>query len=246
MLETANRTDVVVAVGRKFPDEQRFMEGWVKDYRLEKYPGKVRYDGVNAMVEEIMARPDKTTLLCISAMPNLADAVEMAPEIAGKIRFVGMHGSIYRGYDGKFGPDAESNVKYHNESLRRVFSMLKDITIAPLDTCGIVKLEGELYSRIKYSEKPLNKAVMENYRLWRENVKWHTDCDPEKESSVLFDTVAAYLVYSEELVEMKRLSVKITPDGMTVPDINGISLRAALKWKNLGRFRETLVKRLLA
>jgi len=245
MLIAANRQDVEIGIGIPFEDNQKFMQEWLDGFDIDKYSGKVYKDGVKAFVDFVMSSNEPVTLICISAMPNIAAALTIEPRIAEKIRFVGMQGSIYKGYGGKEEPDAESNVKYHNDACIKVFNTLKDITIIPLDTCGIVKFEGEQYQNILKSSDQLIKSLIDSYKIWYKNVTWQIDCNPEFNTSILFDTVAVYLAYEEKLLEIKDIKIKITSDGMTIPDKNGIKVRAALKWKDINKFKEMLVKRLI-
>ncbi len=245
LLHIANRTDVAIGIGISFDDNQRFMEDWVSNYKLENYPGKIYKDGIVAFIESVMSQKEKTTLICISAMPNIAAALQKEQRLSKKINFVGMHGSIYRGYNGKKTPDAESNVKYHNEACRKVFSLLKNIKITPLDTCGTIRLKGSIYKKLLNHSNPVLNAVIENYRLWSKNVSWTVDCNPDNNTSVLFDTAAICLAFTEKYFKMKNIKIKITEDGMTVPDKNGIPVRVALGWKNKHGFYKMLVSRLI-
>lgn len=244
LLQLANRTDIPVGIGLPFTDKQKFMEEWVKNYKLADYPGKIFRDGIKAFINIIENSCNKITLICISSMPNIAMAIEKKTHLVDKIRFIGMHGSIYKGYNGINKPSAESNVKYHNEACKKVFSMLKDISIIPLDTCGIVRLDGELYKKVLCSSDPVNKALIKNYLIWHKNVTWHVNYNPEKNTSVLFDTVPVYAAYERKLLKFKKIKIKITSDGMTVPDKNGYSVNAALEWKDINKFKEILVNRL--
>jgi hypothetical protein len=65
-------------------------------------------------------------------------------------------------------------------------------------------------------------------------------------SSTLFDCVAVYLAYSEDLVETETIRFRISDDGYTVRDDNGKFIaRVALHWKNLPAFQDHLAARLL-
>ena len=41
-----------------------------------------------------------------------------------------------------------------------------NITITPLDTCGLVILDGARYQRILQARDPVATTIVENYRLW--------------------------------------------------------------------------------
>ncbi|MCX7756133.1 MAG: nucleoside hydrolase, partial [Anaerolineales bacterium] len=176
---------------------------------------------------------------------NVASALQRNPALAAKCRFVGMHGSVYVGYGGQPGAVPESNVRYDVESLRKVFAApwLEKI-ITPLDTCGLVILEGERYQRVYRSQKPALRALIENYEIWAKLVTWMTVDYTDSKSSTLFDTVAIYLAYSFDLLEMERIRLRITDDGLTLPDPEGDEVLAALRWRDLDAFYDHLVERL--
>ena len=240
LLEKAGRTDVDVGVGLVQNDKTAGQEPWVKDYDLAKYPGKVHKDGVGAMIDTIMKSPEPITVICICPMPNIEEALKREPRIAQKARFVGMHGSVRKGY-GKPQPDAEWNVKAAPLACRAGLSAAWDVTITPLDTCGMVKLKGEKYAAIRDSKDPLIQTLVENYRIWCGKNPENAD----KESSTLFDTVAVYLAFTDELLKMETLPIVVTDDGFTRIDEKGKKIRCAMEWKDLGAYEDFLVRRLL-
>ncbi|MCS7202342.1 MAG: nucleoside hydrolase [Dictyoglomus sp.] len=243
-LEIAERTDIPIGIGMGNPkDSLNFQEPWIKDFDLDRYKGKL-YDGVDAIVDTIKNSKEPVTIISIGIATNIAKALEISPDIVKKSRFVGMHGSIYKGYGGKEGREPEANVRYDVPSIRKVFSSnFLDKIITPLDTCGIVKLEGERYEKILNSENPLLKALIENYKIWSELVPW-TKVDYQIESSTLFDTVAIYLAYSQNFLEIEPIKLKITDEGLTVPDEDGEEIEVAIRWKNYEAFLNHLIERL--
>jgi len=246
MLETAGRTDVPVGVGTPHGEYRQYRQvEWVQDYPLSRYPGVVYEDGVQAIIDTIMQSAEPVTLICIGPVPNIAEALEREPRIVENARFVGMHGSVYKGYGGAPQPSAECNVVHHTAACRKVFAADWEVTITPLDTCGLVVLDGERYQRVRNCPDPVVRALMENYRIWLR----HTSGDLsqfEQRSSVLFDTVAVYLAFSEELVVIDELGLRVTDDGYTVLDGNAKRIRAAVEWRDLDAFKEFLVDRLTA
>jgi len=175
---------------------------------------------------------------------NLKVALEREPKIATKARFVGMHGSIYKGYGGRGDPAAEFNVKCNPEALQAVFAAPWPVTITPLDTCGVVHVRGEKYAKVRDSNDPLIRALMENYRIW----SGHKDGKLPGGSSTLFDTVAIYLAATDaDLCKMETLPLRVTDEGMTVIDKdNGRKVRAAVEWKDLDAFEDWIVEGLLS
>ena len=243
LLELTGHTHIPVGVGLDPDDEAGLQSEWIGDYRLEDYPGKVYHDGVQALIDTVTQSPDPVTLLCIGPVPNIAEALRREPAIAANARFVGMHGSIYAGYDGAPRPSAEWNVKSNPKALQQVFAAPWDCTITPLDTCGSVRLTGENYQRIYRSGDPWLKALVENYRVWLPLAPFiKPGTDPSLMSTILFDTVAVYAAHTQDLLIMEDLPLRVTDDGYTVIDSqNGRLVHCAVKWKDFQAFKDKLV-----
>ena len=240
ILEVAGRTDVPVAIGLRGGEKEGPQAPWVRDYDLSRYPGKVHEDGVQAIIDAILGSPKPVTLISIGPVPNIRAALEREPKIAERARFVGMHGSVRRGYGGKPTPDAEWNVRADPAACAKALGAPWPVTITPLDTCGLVHLRGEKYAAVRDSRDPLVQALVENYRIWCGD---HPERAKEA-SSTLFDTVAVYLAGSEDLCVMEELRIRVEPNGMTVVDPGGKPLRVAVDWKSLPAFEDFLVERL--
>jgi len=241
LLEVAGRSDVPVGIGLTQPSDgpRERQADWVRDYDLERYPGCVHQDGVQAIIDTIMAAPEPVTLVCIGPVPNIAEALRREPALARRARYVGMQGSVHRGHDDSPVPIAEYNVVQDIPSCQAVFAApWRDMTITPLDSCGIVRLDGELYGQVAASPDPLARAVIENYRIWL-----GAKPDPGR-SSVLFDTVAVYLAYSTDLLTMARLGIRVDHAGFTRIDPAAAQIDCALAWRDLDAFRRLLVARL--
>jgi inosine-uridine nucleoside N-ribohydrolase len=177
-------------------------------------------------------------------LPCVAAALEREPRIAQRARLVGMHGSVRLGYNGSKTVAEEWNVKADPKSCQKVLSAPWDITITPLDTCGLVTLDGERYQQIHDARNPVAAAIIENYRLWRKSQDSKSD-DAEHHSSVLFDTVAVYLAFRQDLCQMEKLGIRVTDKGLTVIDDQAKRMNVATAWKNLDGYRDLLVTRLL-
>ncbi len=243
-LQVAGRADVPVGLGIEGRSGGKDSQAeWVKNYDLKSYPGKVYPDGVQALIDIVMKSPEPVTLICIGPVPNIAEALKREPRIAQNARFVGMHGSVRVGYGGSKKPSAEWNVKADPKACQRVFTAPWEMTITPLDTCGIVNLSGERYQRVRDSKDPIAAAIIENYRIWA-RTRSKTPDAAEKFSSTLYDTVAVYLAMRQDLCQMERLGIRVTDDGFTEVDPQAKMIHVATAWKDLDAFRDFLVERL--
>jgi len=255
-LDKVGRTDIPIGIGVKQPGDSWRQTGWAKDYHLASYPGKLHKDGVQAIIDTIMNSPTRVTLIAVGPLPNIAEALKREPRIAEKADFVGMHGSVYLGYGGKDKPDAEYNVAANAEAAKKVFTAPWPMTITPLDTCGLVALTGDKYQKVLKRGSALANNLIENYRLWyRDGLRDRQDLDDagrdrlteeklNKSSTTLFDTVAVYLAVSQDLVEMKRLPLRVTDDGFTRVEEGGKAVDCAVKWKDLAGYERWLADRL--
>jgi inosine-uridine nucleoside N-ribohydrolase len=247
MLEAAERTDIPVGVGVHQSDKTGPQQEWVETYQLSDYDGTVHQDGVKAIIDSITDSAEPVTLICIGPIPNVAAALERKPEIAKNARFVGMHGCLHKSpweYDGKKGGVlAEYNVYSDPKAMQKVFKAPWPVTVTPLDTCGFVVLKGEKYRAVRKCNDPVVKVLMENYMIWlKSREEWQQQLETQR--TILFDTVAVYLAFSEELLIMQKLGVRVTDDGYTLIDNGAKAINCAIEWKNLSAFEDLLVERL--
>lgn len=248
LLEVANRTDIPIGIGIPLQNTPQPHTPWIEGYDLDQFPGAVFEDGVGAIVDTIMDSAELISLICIGPVPNIAAALQRQPAITKNSRFIGMHGSIRKGYMGAAQPAAEYNVAQFPRAARKVFSTPWDITITPLDTCGLVMLKDEKFRMVRDCSDTLTQAVIENHRLWMLDfgAQLYAGMDPEIQSTVLFDTVAIYLAFSEDLLEMETLNIKVDDKGNTVIDKSGQPIRCAIGWKDLSAFENMLVETLVS
>ena len=242
ILRAGNRTDVPIGIGIALGAIKESLYDYANELDFVRYPGKVYDDGVKAMIDTIMSSTEKITLVSIGPTPNIARALYIEPRIAKKARFVGMHGSIRVGYNGISGRiDEEYNVVAYPYDARRTFSADWNMTITPLDTCGTVRLSGERFKKILRSKDPIIKEIIRSYQVWSKGTLWEKHA--KKMSSVLYDTVAVYLAFSQEWLKMEDLGVRIK-NGFTVEDPNAKRINVATEWVNKEAFLDHLVGRL--
>lgn len=250
-LAACGRTDV--PVGKGIPswetgESHRNQGPWIKGFDIAAYPGEIDEDGVGRMIRIIEESPVPVTVIGIGPAVNIAAALERAPHIAARCRFVGMFGSFDIGYTGAAPASAETNVRLLPAAFRTVMAApWIDVLLTPLDTCNFAILDGQNYHRIwSATHDPMMRALIENYCVFAPRVTWmHCDYFALR-STILFDCVAIYLAYAEDLVDVERVPFRITDDGFTVRDEAGpYTARVALRWKNLDAFHAHLTERLL-
>ncbi|MDH5440454.1 MAG: hypothetical protein OEY31_07605, partial [Candidatus Bathyarchaeota archaeon] len=102
--------------------------------------------------------------------------------------------------------------------------------------------KGGKYRVVRNCKDPLVQAMIENYRIWSKNLNRLEEF--EVQSSTLFDTVAIYLAFSQELLVIEKLGIQVTDDGYTTINPKAKATNCATEWKDLAAFEDLLVKRL--
>ena len=246
ILTAAGRTGIPIGIGpaTDTPDDRPTARDYVAGYDLADYPGTVHGDGIAALIELIDRSPVPLTVVAIAPLTNLGELLRRRPELAAKLHFVGMQGSIRHGSDPTTPPEAEWNIRADLAAARTVFAAAwNSAVITPLDTCGQVVLSGEGYQRLLASGDPLLTAVFQQYRLWhhQQQLNW----SPETRSSILFDTVAVFLAFSRQFLAFRTMGLRIADDGRTRPDPAAPPVDIALSWTDREAFQKFLTDRLL-
>lgn len=244
ILERSGKYDIPVGIGLRGnsdgPRERQLK--WVENYSLARYPGIIHDDGVQAMINVVNGSSKSVTIICIGPFTNIAELLHRAPQVAAKVNLVAMAGSINKAAGDKDGAIAEFNVKQDIPAAQAAFNSLwHSMTITPLDTCGSVALEGDLYKEVLNSEDRLIGDVIENYRIWSNATGWTRH---EQQSTILYDTVAVHLAYSTDFLTMQQMRLIVCASGYTKPDYSGNSVNVAIAWSDKNSFLESLAKRL--
>lgn len=241
-LEKAGREDIPVALGISTSDEIGCQSDWVKDYSLSQYPGTV-FDNAVDQIAEIVRNSDRiTTVICIGTFTNMAAFAEKYPDLIRKIKIVTMAGSVYKDIEGKNNPIPECNVYYDIPAAKKVFSLGWDILMAPVDVCATARLFDDHYAAVLSSGKIIPTMIIEQYKNWT-RVHPELGGNPEKFSSILWDTVAVYLVNKRGYLDLKNIPIVVDDKGYTrVDQKKGKNVFAAIAWKDLPGFQNYLTK----
>jgi len=215
-------------------------------YELSDYPGPIFEDGIQAMIDVIRASEEIVTLLVVGPATNIKVALERAPDIASKCKFIGMHGSVNVGYDGSTTPASEYNVRADIPAFQSVLAAdWHSLEITPLNSCGDIVLGGERYQRLIQSDDPALVALFENYKIFSELVTWMKVGYFDTKSTTLFDCVPVYMAYSQDHLVYEDIPLIVDDKGMTLPDPDGAKVSVATGWSNQDAFYEHLTRRLL-
>lgn len=246
ILTCCGRQDVEIALGVGGPEKGEWdysLRASVSGEDLKNFSGKFSENGVQRLIDIVMASPEIVDIIAIGPCPGIAKALEIESRIAEKCRFTGMFGSISYNHAGKPGAIAEYNVVCDIAAAQKVFSApWAEARLTPLDSCGQIRIKGENFQRILKSELPHLKLLMQQYEQWHD----HIFKQPMPGfSSVLFDTVAVHLAQSTAFLKMKKMLLSVDDAGFTREDPNGMPFDVAVWWEDIDGFEAYLTNILL-
>eukprot|EP01050_Picozoa_sp_SAG11_P014201 SAG11_NODE_1723_length_4373_cov_8.121666_3_plen_325_part_00 len=230
-----------------------FQEGWSASRGGTPSKREVVADGVGRLIELVVSSEQPVTVLAIGPMDNIVAALRREPRIASMCNLVSMIGSISKGHGGAPGAIAEFNVRRSPSAAREVLNApWLSKTIAPMDTAGIVVLEGDTYRRVLESRAQLPCCIIEAFEWWlatmpeSRRVKIGLTGGHMMKSNVLFDSVAVHLCrgpIARKTIAIKPMRLAVTDDGMTIisqdPAVPIVDV--ALDWIDKEAFQEELV-----
>ncbi len=253
LLRTGGHRDVPLGLGPVTCrlEKNCCQQEWLGDYSLDDYKAPVVHDAAGLIIETVRRSTEPVVLLGIGPFSNIAEVVRRAPEVIGKIDFIGLGGSVYMQYFGKPGHCREYNILMDVPAAATVLgAKWHSILLSPLDTCGNILIRGVRYQRLKNSENPLAKAVIANYLQWRKfRVQYFPgdpDYEPEAASSLIADTAAVALCVDPGFAEIRSVPLSVSNSGETLVDENaGYPVPCALNWHNVEKFYDFVTERLL-
>lgn len=262
-LEQVGRSDIEVGIGieTEVQRERMYHEGWAGSYDLNAYAGRLSRDGVDRLIDIVMASDEEVIIMCIGPLVNIAKAAQREKKIVQKSRIVGMLGSLRSGWFEGTPPVSEYNIICSTGSAKVVLQKWRGkgkIVLTPLDTCGRIVLNGPLYQEWKQAASAGNSkvslAILQNFEEWAAHRKPKPyksgEAVLEDASSTLFDTVAVHLGYSTEFLKMEEIHVKIENDGKLTEFAEANDETSpvlfATEWTDMPGFSRFMVDRLLS
>jgi inosine-uridine nucleoside N-ribohydrolase len=207
-LTAVGRKDVPVAWGRD-PQPEGGIEGQIQYRRhpaviFNRTAKPIKQSAIEFLYAKLKAQPGKLTVVAVGPLTNVARLLTEHPDCKPWIkRLVLMGGSVRVGYDGKAGPEAEWNIKSDVKAARTVFTSGVPLTVAPLDSTGMLKLEEPQRRKLFAACTPMTFQLQALYQLW------------DKPTPVLFDPVAVALCFTDKFCTMENLHLEVDDKGFT-------------------------------
>lgn len=212
-----------------------------KEYRdpymykfLEEEPhyGNLYENGLEK-AKELIETYDDVVIIAIGPATNLAALASICKK-AQQVPVYAMFGSIYKGYFGSDTPDKEWNVFADIKASQKTLEFYKNLTIAPLDTCGLIQFENKAYEQLMASDN----IVVAYYKKWL-TLGYHKDTD---KSSVQYDTQPVYMLFDNSLLEYESLPLVCDSEGFIKVDPSGSKVNCAVRWKDRAAYMKALME----
>ena len=159
-------SQIPVAVGRKTSNNISFQFYWAEDFDKVR---PIQQDAARFIVETVKRHPGEVILLAVGPLQNIADALRLEPELGKYVkRVVFMSGCVYGTARGPK-PVPEWNVVASTSDSQVVYSAGLPLTIVPLDSTTLVRLNDEEREQMRKYDSPLTRALEALYRLWIAN-----------------------------------------------------------------------------
>ena len=217
LLELAGRPDIPVARGVSRPLTQPFNGGAPHVHGANGFgdvemdpPGTRAVDmwGPDLLIEMARKAPGEITLLAVSPMTNVAQALMKAPDIAKKFRKIVMMGSTltHPGIGGVVPPIVDANFHNDPEAARIILHSGADLVAVGMDVTMHAKLRASDIDAISASGGPAAKAAMQASRFY---LKSYEGMYPGTDYCGLHDPLAVALAEQPELAEYETVSADI-------------------------------------
>jgi len=221
LLELAGRADIPVARGVSRPLTQPFNGGAPHVHGANGFGNVVMPDPVTKPVEAWapdllidMARryPGVISILAVSPMTNVAQAIMKAPDIAQKFKQIVMMGSTLQhpGITGVAPPMVDANFHNDPEAARIVLQSGAKLVAVGMDVTMQAKLRTVDIDHIASTGGPAAKAAMEASKFY---LKAYEGFYPDTDYCCLHDPLAVALAELPELGSYETLSADIECTG---------------------------------
>ena len=165
------------------------------------------------LVENLMNREDKVTLVCVGPLTNLALAYTIEPRIMEKVEEIVIMGGACR--EANASSSAEFNIFRDPEAAQRVLNCGAKITMVPLDATHSAYVTKTDLERLRVLHNgPADYAV----KMCEQRIIVHNQQQPlaEYDACALHDPLCiAYLIDPSVLLDVRELHVDVSLTGLT-------------------------------
>ncbi|OHV11956.1 nucleoside hydrolase [Kushneria phosphatilytica] len=224
LTELAGRDDIPVAQGaaaplvkqpHPVPAHIHGKDGLGNQTLAEPRRSPLDEDAARFIINKTQERPGEITLVCVGPLGNLANALQLDPDLPERVaRVIVMGGSIHEG--GNVTPVAEANIFSDPHAASRVLKAPWPLTMVGLDVTHRTVLAPDRMERICRAQGRLGEVLAASYAFYRQfygQARGIEGCCPHDSCALawlkqpeLFESVSGHLhVVTEGIAEGQTL-----------------------------------------
>lgn len=215
-LHDAGREEIPIALGISYGHDERPLQAYIEDYKIENYAGKVYSDYRTAYSAVLGQSKSEVCLLCMAPFTSLAGVVDLL-ETRQNLKILSMAGSVNIGYFGMKEASPECNIVTDVEAARKVLSANLRLTLLPLDVCGQIVLDGEHFAKLRDSDCKWAKLCLNQYDVWQEHYEGGAKkFDSRVSTSILYDVICIWGLVFPQYFKTAAIPLTVSDDGRLV------------------------------
>lgn len=171
-------------------------------------------DGAAAIVALAKKHPGEISIVAVGRMTNLANALQLCPELPNLVREVVIMGGAFgfNGHRGNVSPVAEANIAGDPTAADRVFSAGFRLSIVGLDVTHEVRLNEDAFESLRDTAGEAGRFI---YDISRYYVNFHEQLTGVRECPVHDSSAVAYLL-NPDIYETRDAIVRVATEGIAL------------------------------
>lgn len=201
-------------LGSGYPDFVHGSNG-LGDIQFDS-PSRAEEDvaGAQAIVDIVSASPNEISIVSVGRMTNLAQALDLCPELPALVREAVIMGGAFgfNGHSGNVSPVAEANIAGDPMAADRVMTSGLPITVVGLDVTQESVLDEAFFKLLRDEAGPLGEFV---YDISRRYLAFHEEITGKWQCPV-HDSSAVACLLSPGLFTMAKGAVRVATTGIAI------------------------------
>jgi inosine-uridine nucleoside N-ribohydrolase len=170
--------------------------------------------GAEAIVDLVKRNPSDISIVAVGRLTNLAQALELCPELPDLVNEVVLMGGAfgYNDHSGNVSPVAEANIAGDPIAADAVFTAGWPLTVAGLDVTHETVIDNEFFEMLQRTSGRAGEFI---YRISRFYVEFHRQISGKSECPVHDSSAVAYLL-NPDFYTTRKAAVRVVTKGISI------------------------------
>ncbi|MGI9222192.1 MAG: nucleoside hydrolase [Woeseiaceae bacterium] len=201
-------------LGEGYPDFVHGSNGLGDIEILEPTIREESLPGAEAIVDIVKNNPHEISIVAVGRLSNLAQALDICPELPELVREVVIMGGAfgYNDHRGNVSPVAEANIAGDPNAADKVFTAGWPIAVAGLDVTQETTLDESFFDGLRATAGKAGDFI---YRISRYYLDFHLQIDGKRECP-MHDSSAVALLLNPSLYRTREAAVRVVTKGISI------------------------------